>query len=366
MQKINVLEIGGAPYEMGFQHGETYADAIRMFTEERVRLSSDPYWTGFNLPREKIIALGEACLEEHRVYAPELVEELRGMADATGLGLAELVIMNGFTDFIDVVYGAGKRLQAAETTETAAAIDDCTAFIVPDSAAAGGHGFLGQTWDVRASATPYVILLRGYSDDAPSFLSFTTVGCVGMIGMNEAGITVGINNLSGADGRVGVSWNFVVREALRQTRFEEALACITGAELAGAHNYLLMDAEGRGANVEATATRQHVTDLDGRPLVHTNHCIHEETRAFQRARDPIAQQSSERRLERARHLLDRTDLDVDALMAVTRDPEAICYRGRPPAHIATCGAVIADPAGRRMWALRGLPSENRYTEITVA
>ena len=52
------------------------------------------------------------------------------------------------------------------------------------------------------SATPHVILLRSRPADAPDFLCFTTVGCVGMIGLNEAGVAVGINNLLGADGQI--------------------------------------------------------------------------------------------------------------------------------------------------------------------
>ncbi|MEZ4609969.1 MAG: hypothetical protein R2838_06930 [Caldilineaceae bacterium] len=42
-------------------------------------------------------------------------------------------------------------------------------------------------------------------------MTFTITGCVGMIGMNEHGVAVGINNLLGRDGRPGVHWPFVVR-----------------------------------------------------------------------------------------------------------------------------------------------------------
>ncbi|MCI0713128.1 MAG: hypothetical protein L0154_23435, partial [Chloroflexi bacterium] len=35
-----------------------------------------------------------------------IMAELRGMSDATGIGVAELIIAGGFTDFVDVVYNA--------------------------------------------------------------------------------------------------------------------------------------------------------------------------------------------------------------------------------------------------------------------
>jgi len=363
MKRIRVLELSGSPYDMGYGHGLAYKDAIRHFAEERVRLSGEEAWTGRTLSCKEVLDLAERCLEAHRRYAPELVEELSGMAAATDLTLAELIVVNGFTDFIDTVYNA-----AATVPRPAAPVgaDNCTAFLVPDSLAEGGKGFFGQTWDMHDSATPHVILLRGRPEDAPAFLTFTTVGCVGMIGMNEAGVAVGINNLLGADGRVGVTWPFVVRKMLAQRTAEESLEALTAAELAGAHNYLIMDASGRGYNVEATSTARHVTELEDEALVHTNHCLVPTTLAVQRPRDPAAQASSEARLSKAQALLAEGGVTAEDLQALTRDAEAICVRSAPPKHVETCGAAIMRPATGDFWAVWGLPTENAYEHFTVA
>ena len=106
MKKIRVLELSGTPYEMGYAHGAAYKDSILRFCKERVHLSGDPQWTGQSLSEREVLQLAEACLEEHRHYSPELVEELTGMSAATGLSLAELIIVGGFTDFIDTVYNS--------------------------------------------------------------------------------------------------------------------------------------------------------------------------------------------------------------------------------------------------------------------
>ena len=111
-----------------------------------------PNWTGHNLSRESVLALAESCVAEHQAYAPDLMDELRGMADATGLGLAELVINNGFTDFIDVIYNLGDILEP--TAAASLVSDNCTAFLIPNERSARGQGFFGQTWDMHASATP--------------------------------------------------------------------------------------------------------------------------------------------------------------------------------------------------------------------
>lgn len=359
---IRVLKLFGSPYEMGFQHGSACREAIRDFAEERVRLSGDPLWTGRTLPRREVLALAERCLDEHLRYAPEMVDELQGMADATGLTLAELVVVNGFTDFIDTVYNAGTPAQPAAPVGA----DNCTAFLVPDRLAEGSRGFFGQTWDMHDSATPHVVLLRGEPENAPAFLAFSTVGCVGMIGMNDAGVAVGINNLLGADGQVGVTWPFVIRKMLTQTDAPGALSALTSAKLAGAHNYLIMDAAGRGYNVEAHATAHHVTELEDEALVHTNHCLFEATRAVERARDPQSQSSSEARLAKAQVLLDRSGVTPEELQALTRDEEAVCVRSTLPKHVETCGAAIMRPATGDFWAVWGLPSENAYEHFTVA
>jgi len=362
MGRIRVLELSGSHYDMGYAHGKRYRDEIHMFTEDRVNLSSDENWTGRNLSREAVIALAEACVAEHQAYAPDIMQELQGMADATGLSLAELVINNGFTDFIDVVYGVGDITKAKTPANVS---DNCTAFLVPNSRADSGEGFYGQTWDMHATATPYVILIHGKPDNAPDFLTFTITGCVGMIGMNSEGIAVGINNLMSTDGQIGVTWPFVVRKVLQQDNLDDALACITEAKLAGAHNFMLMDKHGDGYNIEAMSTSIEVDKLENDPLAHTNHCLVEKNVAVARERNPESQASTENRLNRAYELLADDAVTVDDLMALTRDEQAICVRPKPPMHVESCGAAIMRPATGDFWAVWGLPVENEYEHFSI-
>jgi isopenicillin-N N-acyltransferase-like protein len=291
------------------------------------------------------------------------MEELQGMADATGLSLAALIINNGFTDFIDVVYNVGDL--ATQPVQPALSEDDCTAFLVPESATADGHSLFGQTWDMHYAATPHVILLRGKPQKAPAFLTFTIAGCVGMIGMNDAGITVGINNLMATDGQVGVTWPFVIRKILMQKTIEDALSCLTTAKLAGAHNYLIMDQHGNGYNVEAMSSSYEIEALNGSSIVHTNHCTAGRNRAVERQRLPASIESSHNRLNRAHDLLAKEQITPEDLMALTRDAQHICVRAVPPMYTETCGAAIMRPATREMWAVWGLPLENEYEHFTI-
>jgi len=195
----------------------------------------------------------------------------------------------------------------------------------------------------------------------PHAFVYSTVGCLGQIGLNDAGIAIGINNLAASTGRVGVTWPFVVRKALQQTNIEAALACVVDAELAGAHNYLLLDAQGRGYNVEAMPDSRTVTKLEQSPLTHTNHCLHADARREEAERPVALRESSEQRLARADELLDGEDpITLDRLKEFTRDPVAICHRSSPPFHVESSGAAIMRPATGELWAVWGLPSENEY------
>jgi isopenicillin-N N-acyltransferase like protein len=365
--RIRVLELSGSHYDMGYQHGITYAEAIHHFAEERVKLSGDEAWSGRNLDRADVLALAEKCLDEHRSYSPKLVEELQGMADATKLSMAELLVVNGFTDFIDTVYATSIKSDGGETVKVPAHVgaDNCTAFAVPDHKAEGGKGYYGQTWDMHDTATPHVILIHGNPNHAPEFFAFTSVGCVGMIGMNSEGIAVGINNLTGADGQIGVMWPLVVRKVLEQTNITDALECITKAKLSGAHNYMLFDKHGRGYNIEAMSTTNYVTELEDEALVHTNHCTVAQTKTVERKRDPVAQAGSEARLNQGQKLLSKSNITIEDLQALTRDPEAICVTAKPPRFVETCGAAIMRPATLDFWMCWGLPSKNEYEHFRL-
>lgn len=368
MAKIRVLDVFGNPYQMGFQHGQAYAREIRELTAERVHLSSDENWTGRSVSSTHTLSLAEACLDEHCHYSPELMWELEGLSAATGISLPELIITNGFTDFVDTVYNIDEFLMPVER-QLVQVGRECTAFMVGNRQTTTGQGMLGQTWDMHATATPYVLMLRGKPLYAPRFMIFTLTGCMGMIGMNEHGISVGINNLMATTGQPGVTWTFVVRKILMQDNIDDALECITSAKLAGAHNYLLMDAHGRGYNVEAMPNRLHVTRLESEPIVHANRCIDPDMQMEERPLTEDWIEDSDVRRNRGLKLLNRKQITPDTLMALTRNRDdgaySICSISEAPYYSETCGAAIMRPATGEFWGVWGLPHQNHYERFVV-
>lgn len=352
MSKLDVLEVSGTPAEIGAAHGNAFAAEIRSYLASRIELSRE----GTDLSTTDIIAIADTMLDAHRAYDHDLFDEMVALADAAGISPAEAIIVGGYTDFIDTV-----RAVAHGT----AVEDNCTAMITPD-ARSGGHGFLAQTWDMHASATPHVFMLDVSPNDGPHALVFTTHGTVGQIGMNEAGIAIGINNLTVTDGAAGVTWPFVVRKALRETTFDAALASITNARLAGGHNFLLFDHLGRGTSIEATPTRTVVEDLTTSALVHTNHCLSSQTQPIEGHRPPDLEHSSQQRfLDAMTFLDDEVEHSAESLMALLRDENSICRRPEPPHLYESSGAVIMRPGTLDLWACWGIPSENEFEHFSL-
>jgi isopenicillin-N N-acyltransferase-like protein len=345
---IRTLVLAGDAAARGRRHGEAFRDDIRRYTEERVHLASNGSWAGRPATRDDVLQLAEEMLPAHQAYAPDIYEEMVAMAKAAGISAAEAVIVGGFTDFVDAV-----RARSIE--------DDCTAVLVPD-ARADGAGWLAQTWDMHDTATEHVIMLE-LRTEQPARV-FTTVGCVAQIGMNAHGLAIGINNLTASDGRVGVTWPFVVRRVLQETSVDAAVRCILEAPLAGGHNYLLLDAQGRGANVEAMPTHQVVTPLQHAPLAHSNHVLDSVAQLREGPRPAELQRSSHERLARATELCRDPSLDLHAMMTMTRDP-VICRRSEPPYHMETSGAVIMRPRTRELWAVWRSPMDSAYERFVV-
>lgn len=332
---IRTLVLEGDPAARGAIHGSTYGELIRKYLDDRLGLAAEERWSGANTRRDMILEIAGETLPHHQVYSPGLHAEMMAMSDAAGITPAEAVVVGGFTDLVDVVRA---RLGSGPVEH------NCTAVLNPVA------GFHAQTWDMHASAGEFVVLMDVRPDDGPRALVQTTAGCLGQMGMNEAGISIGINNLT-AMGRPGVTWPTVVRQALAQTSFDRAVDAVLDAELAGGHNFMLMGPGGRAVNIEAMPTNKRVTEVDG-GYVHTNHCVDPLTAAEEGDRLPEHVENSNVRLDVAAKL-------VEDLEAFFEEP-LISRRVEAPHDVGTCGAVIFEPSVGRMRAVWGVPGEHPW------
>ena len=330
---MDVLRLRGlAPGERGRAHGEHFRGRIRALAELRVGLALSQ---GKLSSEAKLLEVCRRHLPVLAAFDAALAEELDGIAQGAALDPARLVALNHYTDLKDI------------------ADEECSSV-----AARTPEGpVLGQTWDMHGSVEPYVCALE--LDDV---VMFTITGCLGMAGMNAAGLGVCINNLRSNDARVGVVWPALVRRMLREQNAEAALHVLMTAPMASGHHYLFGDAR-RVYGVETSGERKHVVldaRFDGEPLtyLHTNHCLSPEIGAVSSVGETSTSFERYAWLEasvRARPLEGRRDL-WERLGSHDGYPRSVCTHlasEAAPHAMKTCGAVVIDPARRELWACQG-------------
>jgi isopenicillin-N N-acyltransferase-like protein len=343
---------------LGRRHGELFGPAIREITEERMRLCRDRFWAGDTDGGVDLGALAAACWDAQRSYDDLTTEELEALAVAAGVPAPHLLIANGFTDFVDAVRGARQPDNDP---------GQCTAALVAAGNATDGRAHLAQTWDMHTTATPHIRLLTLHATDQPRVTVFTLCGGIGMIGMNEHGLAVGINNLVTTDGRPGVLWTTAVRRLLRERTADDALAVLEATPLAGAHHYLLLDAEGAGYSVEATPTLCRHSRLTTK-LLHTNHCVLPEAAAIEAEKAPVAYENTRQRLETASAWVEAhpDKLNRTGLRELLSLPGSICHGPFEGYDIETGGAVVMTPRDRSVDAVWARPTPDRFRSFSPA
>jgi isopenicillin-N N-acyltransferase-like protein len=357
--ELPVLELSGSPEEIGVSHARAAGANIARCAAARWQLCLDFVPAdGCPRPREAILSLLRDCLPAHEEFCPELMRELRAMAAESGASVEDLLLLNGFTDFKDLLH----------------ARDDgaCTAFAITAELSANGVPWIGQTWDMNSTALPFTNLLRLRPEGLPEALMISLSGCVGMIGCNAAGLAVCTNNLHARHGRAGIFWPFLMRKILACRHEEEALDLLATVPLAGGHNFLLLGPSGTVHEWEILP--QVRAKRPPQPWhAHTNHCLEPATKPYERLDLAIGRASSENRLAQAERFFQerRPPFGREDLETLTRceDPEGIhhvCMSAVEGYEVQTCAAILMQPALGEVWALRGRPSEGTYRPFTVS
>lgn len=314
-----VVEVAGTPAERGRQYGEAARAEIERSIEYYGELFARTHGVGWAEVAERA-ARWEPAVE---AFAPELAEELRGIATGAGRTPRELLALNARGE---MVYGEDAAADAG---------DGCTAFAVLPEAAADGHVYVGQNWDWRSGARESVVVLRVVQPPKPALTMLVEAGQVGRHGASSAGIALMGNGLSGFHTREPrVPLPFIRRKALEAPDLATALELLLAAPHQIASNHLLCHRDGFAIDVEATPARRGWLYPDRGVLVHGNHY-----EAFSWAADGDAYKpygaDSLLRTWRLRQLL-RTggaSLDASAIGAALRDhlghPDGICTHPRP-------------------------------------
>jgi hypothetical protein len=235
---LRVVSLSGTPYEIGRQHGELLREEVRAAVG-RV-LGYFRHYLKIPGVRSWLVSWWlDSAWRQARPYLPaDALEELRGVADGSGVPLRELYRLHAIPD----------RTYS------------CANFAAWGRATHGGRlvHLRNLDWNIDAGiqqfATVFVIRPQGKR----AFVSVGWAGFVGVLtGINEEGISLGQVGAETVEARFeGEPMAFLMRRVLEETgSVDEAAALVAGARRTVGVNYVIADAHTRRAIVIETTYR---------------------------------------------------------------------------------------------------------------
>lgn len=337
--KVLKLKPGLSARERGQHHGEEFRQDIQELAAIRTELIQKNWDRPASAVRDKA-RLHLPILES---YDQDLYEEFQGIAQASGCGEVDLLILNHYTDLRDLsLVGEGME-------------EGCSILHVRY----GEEVLVGQTWDMHATSAPYVMML--YLPDEEVWAQ-TITGCLALCGMNRKGLAVAINNLVMSDAKVGISWPTLVRRMLREPNVAGAERVLLGAPVGSGHHYALADPSTSRAWETSGSHQALVYDGSRSPYIHTNHCLDRRMEELSR----IAETSTTLdRFLQAEELLKENPTPTgeqlwDMMGCRKNFPNSLFTdRSTPdnPHGVATCARVLMDCARQEIWARSALDSD---------
>ncbi len=232
--------VSGSPRDRGREYGRAFHRPIHEFLEREI-VAPFAKESG---PREAALRYAGACAHEVRRYSPEIMEELEGMAEATGMRLEEVVLIT----LHEELYHRGALPPLGHCTAVACGPPDTD----------DGSAYVAQTWDWMLSVFGLSSLVLWKRAGGPSLLGYAYPGLWAGAGLNSAGIALcwtsaALGEKFDGDGpRVGIPAYLLIAQMLYQETLDAAVAEARRAPRAGWFTFVLADGQGRLASVEGS------------------------------------------------------------------------------------------------------------------
>lgn len=358
MTEFQEIELEGGAYERGRQYGARVSGAIRKNVEAYLRLIE--FHAGLN--HDAALAAARRFGPVVGAHAPDLLLEMRGIADGAGCDLVDVLLLNARSELM----GSLSR----------ACTGECTALAAAPEVTEQGKVLLGQNWDWYTAVEPQAVLLLIRQPGQPDILTLAEAGQVAKIGLNSAGLGVGLNFLDHAHRSQGLPVHIILRQMLGCANLGEAIHAALSVPRGGAANIPLAHAEGEILDLELTATDADFLYADSGWLVHANH--YESPRLRSGDTGLATSMSTLARAARARRLLSvaaaRGRVSVDTFRFILRDHAhgayAICRHAdpseQPLQQTATRASVIMDLCARTLYLAPGQPCSEEYRTFGLA
>ncbi|MEZ5832677.1 MAG: C45 family peptidase [Dongiaceae bacterium] len=354
-----LIEISGRPYERGLAYGHAAPDRIGRSVQLYGNQMRD---LGFSWDDVRGIVNG--FVPKMELYAPDLIEEMRGIAVGAGRAFEEIALVNCRTEVVEI----GQRRAADREVK-----DGCTGVIVLPDASMDGTLTHAQNWDWKPECVDTAIVLRISRDDGPDILTFTEAGGLARSGLNSAGLAITANYLeSDRDFQaLGIPLPLIRRRYLECAHLADGIRIVATTPKSISNNMMLSTAEGFGIDFECAPDEAFALYPGDGLLVHANHWVSPVALAKLKETGIDSVPDSYYRDYRVRqHLKPKIgSIALDDVKAALFDDFAAPYSVCRPPHAgsshsisATVAMIVMEPAAGRMEATP-MPALNREPAV---
>lgn len=352
-----MIQTGGTPREIGFQHGSQARRQIAVSIENYRQMFFD--YSGISWESAKQYA--HTFIPAIENYDPDIMEEIRGIAEGSGFELDEILALNVRSEIVLQGSQVNARLDGG-----------CTSCAFMPSRTATQETWLAQNWDWKLAEKDGCILLKIAQADKPDILMVTEAGIVGKIGFNSAGVGVALNALASDKTCSGqtVPLHIALRGVLNSRTLSDAIQAAGRIPLACCANYMMASASGQAVTVEIGAGDIDVIYPENGWVAHTNHFYGPRTVGI-RDTGRITLPDTYLRLGRMRDMLREMDgrritlKDIQGMLCDhTGYPDSICRHEDPledpGKRLGTVFSIIMNLDRGEMLFAPGAPCSHAY------
>lgn len=350
--EFQYVKVGGSPYDIGMQLAQQAGSKINRCIDLYAELFAS---VGVTWEQAQERAQGYVSAIEN--YDPDILEEMRGMADGLGRPLIDIVTLNA----------------RSEVIFSAAALDGCTTLSVLPLRS-DGPTYVAQNWDHYLRYHDVMLIVEIEQRAKPRIMMVTEAGLVGKIGMNDAGIGLCFNALGCEGTPGGLPVHCAVRGVLNSRSLGEAIGAAIQQKSANGVNLHIASKEGIAASVELSNDGYDVLFNEDGVLAHTNHFISPKLVNVVKDKFPERAPDTYIRLGVAnQRLKSRQSFDKAAIGDILRDhknyPDSICRHaesdpkpvGKRGNIFETVFSIVTDLDEGTMHVASGCPCRTDYT-----
>jgi isopenicillin-N N-acyltransferase-like protein len=347
------VEVRGTNREIGRAVGEAARCEVRAaigWYAEHLRDMANMEYSQALLKARRYLAVA-------RIYLPQYVEELEGLAEGAAVPLEEIAVPNCGEEF---ACGAGGDDETSMRTSPG-----CTAIAI----AQGGRHIVGHNMDWYSVDLDKNVLFDVTGPEGVRFLAFCGVPYLPALGMNSAGIGYAGNALYCSDDRSGIPNVLVRRWVLDSSTIAEACRRATHVRRARGSNHLFADVHDGIYNLETSGTASSLV-CSRETYAHTNHYVHDDMLRYESSGSDNSRARLRQALTMLSEGLERETDPLELVMDVLRSHAgaAICEHPACDAECAesmTVGSMVCDLDNGCMYVCAGPPCRSPYAKHSL-